>query len=140
MGRMKSKDSGLRDKKGRYRPGHKVSCKPYKYVLSDRLKKKVSSYRKEVIQDLGGLGNITTQKILLINKTISLYGISLLLEERLTTAGPFQGKGINPILTTYTSIVGQMRLLLKDIGLTPGQPKPRTPEELRAEIAKRSGL
>lgn len=140
MGRMKKENKGLRDNKGRYRPGHGTSCKPYKYVLSSRLKKKVSSYRREVIEDLGGRRNITTQKLLLLNKAMSLYGISLLLEERLASAGPFQGKGINPILTTYTAIIGQMRLLMKDIGLTPEAPRRRTPEELRAEIAKRSGL
>lgn len=102
-----------------------------------RVRRQVEELREALVRDLAGEpANLTAAQVILIDKTMNLYQITLCLEAYIRREGPFRGKKLDPILGQhYVTYVNTIRLNLRELGISrrAGE-QVLTPLELAAEI------
>lgn len=137
MGLEKMLESKIRDKKGRFKPGHPGTHGAYKKRLPARLRREAAAYRLELVKDLGGEENISTAKLLLIDKAMNLWQVTRAIEDFINIQGAFKGKKLEPVLAeNYVTYCNALRLCLREIGLNPSRPQDKqlAPLELAAAV------
>jgi len=117
-------EDNIRDKKGRFKPGHANTHGAFKKKLPVRLKHEAAAYRLAIVKDLGGESNISAARLILIEKAMHLYAVTRSIENYINDRGCFRGKGhhtrLEPVLANnYTNYVNSLRLILREIGIEP---------------------
>lgn len=109
--------SPMRDKNGRFKPGHPSTHKAYSKRLPLALKREAATYRLEIIKDLGGIEHLSIAKLLLIEKAMNLYQVTRAIEDFVNANGAFKGKKLEPVLAeSYVTYCNSLRLCLREIG------------------------
>jgi len=91
--------------------------------------------RKGIILDLGGEESLTTAKVVLVDRAISLLSICRVIEEWVRENGVFTGRRLQPVLSIYLSFLNQLRSTLLCLGLERAKTEEiLTPLELAKEI------
>ena len=83
------------------------------------IKKYLMTVREGLIRDIGPTeGDLTTAQLILVDRTISLLGVTRLIEERAMEDGVFSGKDLSPSLRqSYVSYNNTVRLTLDKLGI-----------------------
>ncbi len=132
-----------RDKEtGRFLPGHSIGLRHagYSSVSKDiplSVRRQVQAIRDHLIRDIGGTeAALTAAQVILIDKTVSLYQVTLCLEAYVRANGAFRGKKLDPVLgQNYLAYVNTIRLNLRELGITKkAGDRILTPLEIAAEI------
>jgi len=101
------------------------------------VRRQVGALREALVRDIAGEPeNLTAAQVILIDKTMSLYQITLCLEAYIRREGPFRGKKLDPILReNYIAYVNSIRLNLRELGIkTKVKDRLLGPFEIAAEI------
>jgi hypothetical protein len=103
----------------------------------------VGAIREALVRDIAGEpGNLTAAQVILIDKTMNLYQITLCLEAYIRREGPFRGKKLDPILgENYIAYANAIRLNLRELGIkTKAKDRLLSPLEIAAEIDRAKAL
>jgi len=128
-----------RDQQGRFLPGNTVrkTHGAYSRQLTLRIRRAGDRFRCGLIADLGPEEVLTAAQLVLIEKSVGLYGITLMLERWIGREGVINKTKLNPVLTTYISHVNSLRLCLRELGIERRvAEKVLTMAEVSAEIEK----
>jgi hypothetical protein len=127
---------------GRFVKGNRESMRHAGYShnsrnIPARVRRQVEALREALVRDLAGEpGNLTAAQVILIDKTMNLYQITLCLEAYIRREGPFRGKKLDPVLGQhYVTYVNTIRLNLRELGISrKAGEQVLTPLELAAVI------
>ncbi|TET74984.1 MAG: hypothetical protein E3J56_01435 [Candidatus Aminicenantes bacterium] len=114
-------------------PAHRVSLQRY-----------LSASRNGLIEDLGGEENLSTQELILIDRSVSILGVLRCIEEFCKERGVFKGDEIQPSLGKhYVSFNNSLKQILALLGLRKHDIDELTPleyiKQYDAEKAQESG-
>jgi hypothetical protein len=101
------------------------------------VRRQVQAIREQLVRDIGGTGPaLTAAQVILIDKTVNLYQVTLCLEAYVRREGPFRGKKLDPVLgQNYLAYVNTIRLNLRELGITKKAGEEiLTPLQIAAEI------
>ena len=127
---------------GRFLSGNSAGLRHagYSSVSKDiplAVRRQVQGIREQLIRDIGGTEPaLTAAQVILIDKTVNLYQVTLCLEAYIRRNGPFRGKKLDPVLgQNYLSYVNTIRLNLRELGITKrAGDEILTPLQVAAEI------
>lgn len=127
--------SKVRDEKGRFKPGHPSTHGAYAKKMPLAIRRESDVFRDGIIKDLGGIKNISTARLILVEKALNLYRITLAIENFINTNGVFKFKSLHPILKeSYIAYVNSLRLTLREIGLERLEPGIKSIQEIIKEF------
>ena len=105
-------------------PAHRVSLQRY-----------LSASRNGLIEDLGGEENLSTQELILIDRSVSILGVLRCIEEYCKERGVFKGDELQPSLgKNYVSFNNSLKQILALLGLRKQDIDELTPLELAQKI------
>jgi hypothetical protein len=127
---------------GRFLSGNSAGLRHagYSSVSKDiplAVRRQVQGIREQLIRDIGGTEPaLTAAQVILIDKTVNLYQVTLCLEAYIRRNGPFRGKKLDPVLgQNYLSYVNTIRLNLRELGIAKkAGDEILTPLQIAAEI------
>jgi hypothetical protein len=132
---------------GRFVKGNRESVRHAGYSHSRnipaRVRRQVEALREALVRDVAGEpANLTAAQVILIDKTMNLYQISLCLEAFIRREGPFRGKRLDPVLGQhYVTYVNTIRLNLRELGISrKAGEQVLSPLELAAAIDREKAL
>lgn len=138
MGRIRRQ----RDVSGRFVKGNAAALRHSGFSSNSKdiplaIRRQVQLIREQLVRDIGGPApELTAAQVILIDKTINLYQVTLCLEAYVRREGPFRGKRLDPVLgQNYLAYVNTLRLNLRELGIsTKAGERLLSPLEIAAEI------
>jgi len=87
--------------------------------LPAAIKREAVFFREKIITDIAGSEDkLSGAELMLIDRTINLYGVIRMIEKHVARHGAFDGKDFRPILATnYLAYNNTLRLNLRELGI-----------------------
>ena len=112
-------------KKKKSKMGRPIKHGAYSLILKEGelpenrryIREYLTKTREGIMFDLGGEENLSTAKVVLIDRAVSLLAICRVTEEWVRENGVFVGKKLQSVLRTYLSFQSQLRSTLICLGL-----------------------